>query len=80
MRPIVSRYTDGGKILSTGVKFGVSSPVCMSVPESRAGALHPQLFYWDNALVETRSLAPKFTQIGYKLGPIEEPILLTLLL
>ena len=57
MRPIVSRYTDGGKILSTGVKFGVSSPVCMSVPESRAGALHPQLFYWDNALVETRSLA-----------------------
>ena len=33
------------------------SPVCISVPVSVPGTPSPQLFYWDNAPVETRSLA-----------------------
>ena len=57
MRPIVSSYTTGIKSYPLVSSLALISPVCSSVPESVPCAPSPQLFYWDNAPVETRSLA-----------------------
>ena len=57
MRPSISHYTTGIKSYHAGVKFDVKLPVCKYAPEGRACAPSSQLFYWDNAPVETRSLA-----------------------
>ena len=60
MRSVVSSYTTGIKSYPLVSSLALILPVCTSVPESVPGAPSPspQLFYWDNALVETRSLAP----------------------
>ena len=59
MRPSVLHYTTDIKsyLLVSSLVLAVSSPVCKYVPERRAGALSPQLFYWDNAPVDTCYLA-----------------------